>query len=215
LRLELQIETRWPLTFLFKPHSHCSLYYVSVSSPPSTQNPAIASCLETLESSSYFNRIYAPSYAHDRIMSCINFNPPTCLSDTSPSSRGHQFKEIQYYDLSLLFAVLRSKVYTSKVSAINTIISILWLITVLKSGNVLHCNTETLSDLCIWGPSQTVIPFNTMATLFVIVHNCPHITEYYYYCNDLWLFFFSEPIISRSRLILLNLLSHVTSNITL
>jgi hypothetical protein len=35
-----------------------------------------------------------------------------------------------------------------------------------------------------------VVPFNTMATLFVIVHNCPHITEYYYYCNDILSFFF-------------------------
>jgi len=24
---------------------------------------------------------------------------------------------------------------------------------------------------------------------FVFVHSCPHITEYYYYCNDLWFFF--------------------------
>jgi len=91
----------------------------------------------------------------------------------------------------------------------------LWLIRMLTRGNIVHCNGEALSDLCILGPSQMVIPFNTMATRFVIAHNCPHITEYYYYCNDLWLFFFSEPIISTSQLILLNLLSHVTSNITL
>jgi hypothetical protein len=53
------------------------------------------------------------------------------------------------------------------------------------SGNVVQCNIEALSDLGILDPSEMAIPFNTMATLFVIVHNCPHITEYYYYCNDL------------------------------
>lgn len=87
------------------------------------------------------------------------------------------------------------------------------MLTVLTRGNVVQCNTEALSDHYILGPSQMVIPFNTMATLF-IVHSCPHITEYYYYCKSLWLLFLSEPIISTSQLILLYLLSHVTSNIT-
>ena len=109
VRRELQIETRWTLIFLFKPHSHCSLYYVTVISPPSPQNPAIASCLETLESSSYSKRIgnllYAPSYPHDRIVSCINFNLPTCLSNKSPSAGGHQFKEI--YNITTLVSYLQ------------------------------------------------------------------------------------------------------------
>jgi len=40
------------------------------------------------------NLLYATPYEQDRIMSCMNFNPPTCLNDKSPSSGGHQFKEI-------------------------------------------------------------------------------------------------------------------------
>jgi hypothetical protein len=59
----------------------------------------------------------------------------------------------------------------------------------VDSGNVVRCNTEALSDLCILDHSQMVIPFNTMATFSVFVHNCPHITEYYYCRNDLWFFF--------------------------
>jgi len=122
--------------------------------------------------------------------------PLSCNLGTStswnPLGHSRPVTGLLYLYLSLLFSVLIYKV--CKVAALSTIIWILWLIRMLTRGN---CNSEALSDLCTLGPSQMVIPFNTMVTRFVIIHNCPHITEYYYYCNDLWLFFFSEPIISN------------------
>jgi len=45
----------------------------------------------------------------------------------------------------------------------------------VDSGNVVQCNNEALSDLCILDPSQMVIPFNTMATLCF----CSQLSTYY------------------------------------
>ena len=38
----------------------------------------------------------------------------------------------------------------------------------VDSGNVVQCNTEALSDLCILDPSQMVIQFNAMVTFFLM-----------------------------------------------
>lgn len=66
-----------------------------------------------------------------------------------------------------------------------------------------HCHKEKSSFRSLYlVSSQIAMSLNLMGLDFWFFHNCTHVTECYYHCQDLLLYFFEESIICMYTLIL-------------